>query len=99
MSYLHEPGHNMNLCKVMQSQSKYMKSTWSTSRGCGAGHMRFQGAKKRLAKVQDMNTLVDSAVLEVLRQNTRAKSMTTHNSCLEYESETFNLKNIITGEE
>ena len=29
---LHVPGHVVNLCKVIQEQAKYIKSTWSTTR-------------------------------------------------------------------
>ena len=58
---------------VMQAQSKDMKLTWSTSSGGGAGHIWFQGAKNCLAKYQDLNTLVASAVQEVLKQEKRAR--------------------------
>ena len=45
MCPLHGPGHDINLCNVMQAQSKAMKSTWSTTCGNGAGCMRLQNPR------------------------------------------------------
>ena len=59
---LHGPGHNMDLCKFMLVQVKAMNLTWSTARSGGAGHIRFQGAKKRLAKGKELNARVVNAV-------------------------------------
>ena len=66
---LHETGNDMIFCKLMQAQSKGMKSTWLTVCGCGAGRVRFQGAKKRPHKGQEPNTLVVNAVKEVLNDS------------------------------
>ena len=78
-------GHNMNSCKIMQAQSKAMKSTWLTARGGGAGHVRFQGAKKRPAEGEDMNDLVTNAVKEVLKSKKRVKYNAEHKSGSEEE--------------
>ena len=78
MCSLYVPGDNMNSCKVMQAQAKSTNSTWSTSRGGGAGRVRFQGAKKCPAKGQESNTLVARAVSEVLKKKKHAKSTTKH---------------------
>ena len=64
---LNGPRHDMNLCKVMQEQSKAMKLTWSTDCGSGACYVRFQGAKKRPAKGQELNALLVNVVKEVLK--------------------------------
>ena len=75
--------HDMNSCKVMKAQSKSMKKNLSTSRGSKVGRLQFQGAKKRPAKGQELNTLVSNAISEVLKQNKRAKSAAMHGSGLE----------------
>ena len=57
----------MNSCKVMLEQDKAMKSTWLTAFfGGGAVRVRFQGAKKSLAKGEDLNALFANAVKAVL---------------------------------
>ena len=58
MCPLHDPGHDMEFCKVMLAQAKAMKSTWSTACGGGAGHVKFQGAKKLPTKGKELNALV-----------------------------------------
>ena len=69
----------------MQYKSKAMKSIWLTYCGGVAGHLQFQGAKKRPAKVQEMNALVASVVSEVLKQKNRTKDTAAHNSVSEDE--------------
>ena len=61
--------------------------------------MRFQGAKKRLYKVQDLNAIVTRTLQQVLKQNKRSKAMYKHNAILEEERENFNPKNLSIGEE
>ena len=58
----------MNLYKVILAQAKSMKPMWLTSRG-SAGHVRFQGAKKRLAKIEELNALFANAVKSVINTN------------------------------
>ena len=57
---LYGSGHHMNSCKVILAQAKSMISTWSTAPGGGAGHVRFQGANKRLAEGKELNALVSN---------------------------------------
>ena len=71
---LHVPGHDMNLCKVMLAQSKSIKLTWLTDRGSGAGRVRFQGAKKRPAEDEDLNSLVANTVKAVWPQTNVIRS-------------------------
>ena len=52
----------MNLYKVILTQSKAMKLTWSNARGSGAGRVRFQGAKKRPVEGKELNDLVSNVV-------------------------------------
>ena len=91
MCPIHGPGNDMNLFKVIQSQSKSMKSTWLTSRGGGSGCVQLQGAKKRLDKGQYMNSLVASTVSDVLKHTNHAKSATMYDSGLEDDTENFTL--------
>ena len=53
--------------------------------------MRFQGAKKRPAKFQELNTLVASTVSEVLK---KSKSRAKHDSISEEYPEDFNFENL-----
>ena len=94
VSSLHIPEHNMNAFKLMQAQSKAINSTFSTSRCSGSGHVRSQGAPKRPAEGQEMNALMDSAVLEVLEQKIFTKAAATHDSGLEDDLECFNLEKL-----
>ena len=64
----HGPGHDMNSCKVIQKQAKYMKAKWSTANGGGEGYMRFQVDKKRMAKGIVLNDLVASVVKYTLKK-------------------------------
>ena len=80
----------MNLCKFMIAQSKTMKSTWPTARGGGAGRVRFQGAKKSLAKGEKLNALVPNTVKEVLKNNKRLKVKASSDSGSEDDQENFN---------
>ena len=91
MGPLHEPGHNMNmnLCKAMMAQAKAMKSTWLTARSDGAGCVRFQGAKKRPAEGEEMNSLVDNAVRSFLTTNTFKKAKASSDSGSENKQEKF----------
>ena len=77
---LHGPGRDMNLCKVMMAKAKAMKSTWPTARGGGAGCVSFQGAKKRPAKVKNLNSLVANAVKSFFTTNTRKKAKSSSDS-------------------
>ena len=84
------PGHDVNSCKLLQPQAKSMRLTWLTSCGGGSGCVRFQGANKHLTKGQGQNTLVASALLEVLKQNKHVKATDTHNYISEDDLENFN---------
>ena len=95
---MHGPGHDMNFCKVMQAQYKSTKSTWLTTRGGGAGCMRFQGAKKRSAEIEDLNALVTNAVKEILKTNKPLKSKAANESSSEQEQENFNFEDLKIGE-
>ena len=65
-----------------------------TSHGCGASRMRFQGAKQRPSKGQDLNALVNNAVSEVLKQNKHTKAKVNHNSGLEDDLDNFTLEKL-----
>ena len=80
----------MNPCKVIQAQAKDMNLTWLTSCGGGAGHIRFQGAKKLPSKGQGMNALVVSTVQVVIKQKKHAKATAKHDSGLEEDPDKFN---------
>ena len=88
----------MNSCKVIQEQAKATKSTRSTSRGIVAGRVQFQVAKRRLSKDQELNDLLASAVLEVLKQKKLANTTTIHGSVLGGDLEKLNFENLITKE-
>ena len=84
----------MNSCKVVQAQYKAKKLTWLTYCGGGAGFVQLQCAKKCLNEVQELNSLVVSAVSEVLKQNKRAKDTAAHDSGLEDDPNNFNIKTL-----
>ena len=44
-----------------------MKSIWFTVHSVGSGRMQFNCAKKRLAEVKELNSLVANVVKEVLK--------------------------------
>ena len=77
------PGNDIESCKVMQVQDKYMKQTRSAACGGGAGYMRFQGTKKLLTEGQQLNALVANTVKEVIKQNKCSKATDEHESGLE----------------
>ena len=62
MGPLHGPTHDINLCKVVQSEVKAMKLTWLTARGSGAGRVRFQGTKNCPTEGQELNDIVANTV-------------------------------------
>ena len=94
---LHGPGHDMNSYKVMLAQSKAMTFTWSTARSGSAGRVRFQGAKKRPAEVEELNSLVANAVKAVLTTNTCKKVKASSDSGSEDEQDHFNFENLKIG--
>ena len=99
MCPLHGPGHNMNSCKVMLAQSKGMKSTWSTARCSGTGRVKFQGAKERPAKGNDLNALVVNTVKLVLKLNKRKRASSPCESGSEDEQEHYNFETLNIGGE
>ena len=68
MCPMHDPGNDMNLCKIMLAQVKYMKLICSNACGGSAGHVTFQGAKKRPAEGEELNALVVNGIKEVLKK-------------------------------
>ena len=96
---LYGPGHDMNLCKVIQAQSKAIKPTWSTASGGRAGHMRFQATNKYPSGVQDTNDLVANTVKEVLKAKKRAKATAAQDSRWEEDPGKINYKKLSTGRE
>ena len=89
----------MNLCKVILSQAKAMKSTWSTACVSSAGRVRFQGAKKRLFECKELNALVAKAVKEVINTRKHLKAKTSSYSGSEDDQEQFNFETLKIGEE
>ena len=71
-----------------------MRFIWLTHFGGGAGCVQLQCAKKCLKEVQELNSLVVSAVSEVLKQNKRAKDTAAHDSGLEDDPNNFNIKTL-----
>ena len=66
MLLLHVPWYSINLCKVMQIQTKFMKKNWLSA--CGGGdRVRFTSANKRSYDGEDLNTLVISALSKALK--------------------------------
>ena len=61
--------------------------------------MRFEGTNKRPYEGQDLNALVASAILEVLKRNKHANARATHDFVLEEGPENLNLKNLSIKEE
>ena len=57
----------MNLCKVNMELSKAMKSTWLTTRSGVTVCVGFKGAKKRPAKVKQLDDLIDITAKGVLK--------------------------------
>ena len=82
----------------MQAQAKFMKWTWSTARGSGAGRVQFQGAEKRLAEGQEMDNLVVNAIQQVLKTNKYEKDTAAHGSVLEESPANFHFKNLSIGQ-
>ena len=99
MCPLYGPRHYMNLCKAMQAQAKAMRLTWLNACDGRAGYVRFQGAKKRLAKVKEMNALVSNVVKEVIEAKKHEKYTADHNFGSDKNLENFNFKNLSIGEE
>ena len=87
----------MNPCKVVQAQTKAMKSTWSTARGGGVVCVRFQGTKKRLAEGKELNDLVTNTVKEILKTNKCLKAKDENDSGSEEEQENFNFEDLKIG--
>ena len=61
--------------------------------------MRFQGAKKRPAKVKELNYIVTITVEEVLKSNKRVKYKAEHDYVLKEYQENFNFENPNIGQE
>ena len=97
MGPLHGPTHDINLCKVVQSEVKAMKLSWLTARGSGAGCVRFQGTMKRPAKGEELNALVTNALKEIIKSNRRLKYKAEKNSGSEEEQERFNFEDLNIG--
>ena len=76
----------------MLVQSKAVNSTLLTSRGSGAGRVRFQGAKERPAEGKELNALVSNAVKAVLTTNTSKNAKVSSDSRSQYEQEHFKFK-------
>ena len=74
MCPLHGTDKNMNSWKVMLTQAKATKSTWSTACNGGTVRVRYQGTKKRLDQRKHLNALVSNAVKAVLITITRKKA-------------------------
>ena len=72
------------------SQAKEMRLTWSTARSYGAGRVRFQGAKKLLAKSEDLNALVSNAVKEVIKTDKHLNAKSKNESDSEDKQKHFN---------
>ena len=89
----------MNSWKVILEQTKAMKFTWSTARGGSAGHIRFQGAKKRPAEGKDLNAILYNAVIEVIKSNRHLNYKAPSNSGSEDKQEHFNFETLKIGEE
>ena len=72
---LHGPGHDMNLCKVIQYQSKCIKVDWLSTHGRGL-RGNTAGAKKCLADGKHMNTIIVSYVSKAIKpkKNNKAKA-------------------------
>ena len=75
----------MNFCKFMLAQAKATKSIWSNACGGGARRVKFQGAKKRPAKGEELNALVANAVKAVINTNKRKNSKASSDSGSEDE--------------
>ena len=76
------------------AQAKSMKLTWSTACRGVAGCLRFQGAKKRPAKVEDLNDLVTNAVKVVLKPNKRKRAKASSDSVSEEYQENYNFETL-----
>ena len=94
---LHGPGHDMNSCKFMLAQAKSMKSTCLTAHSGGAGRVRFQGAKKPLAKGKKLNNHVANAVKAVITTNKHKKYKASSDSGSEDKQEHFNFETLKIG--
>ena len=87
----------MNSFNVILAQAKATKSTWSTTRGGGACHVRFQGNKKRLAEGEEMNVLVANAVKSVFTTNKLKKDKASSDPVSEDEQDKFNFETLKIG--
>ena len=73
----------------MLAQAKAMSSTWLDACGGGAVRVRFKGAKKRPAEVEELNAIFSNAVKAVLTKNTRKKFKASSNSNPEDKQDNF----------
>ena len=78
--------------KVIQSNANSTKATWLFTHG-GGGHVKFAGAKKRLANSEEHSKLVTSDESKALKL-TETKHKTGDDSNLENGSDKFNFEKI-----
>ena len=90
MCPLHGPVNDMNSCKVILAQAKAISLTWLNACGGSAGHVIFQGAKKRPAEVEELNALVSNAVKEVIKTDKHLNAKSKNESDSEDKQKHFN---------
>ena len=86
--------YDMDSCKVMQVQDKYMERAWSYACG-GVNHVKFEVNKKRSDDGKEINIIVDSAVAKSTKMNNKSKA--TDNYYPDNDQENFNFENLGIG--
>ena len=90
---MHGPINNTKSWKVMQAQSKYMKSTWFFDCGGGCGN-KFAGDKKCSAYGKDINMLITLSLAKDSKMTKQYKDKAKEAYNSDKEAEYFNFENI-----
>ena len=80
----------MRFYKVVQTRAKYMKVSYSSSRGEVWGHIKFIVTKKCYSGGEKLNALVSLAGVKALKMNNNPKDKSVDNSDSKDDSEHSN---------
>ena len=97
---MYVPGHDMNVCKVMQVQAKSMKDDWSSASGVGV-HGNFKSTNNHSDNGEELRALVEFALAKALKIKKKSKVKTNENSNSDSDanSKYFNFENLDIGVE
>ena len=77
----------------MQAMDKYLRGAWYDPHGGGI-HVKYVGTKKRSANGEDLNTLVNSAMVNVVKMTNKSKAKKTLDSENDNEANHYNFKHL-----